>query len=155
MPKAISQPRLNSVLSGLDVCHSYAILKRNTALSHGSTSRIRSTHRPDLKRPAGGCPPKLSPTAVRHAVRLVTNCNSVSTTQATQTLCEVSGISIHPQIVRRALKDASLRPVKKVKKPKLTRKARRQRIAFANAHRYWTQDDRRRVLWSDETRLTA
>ncbi|KAF8593839.1 hypothetical protein BDV93DRAFT_516267 [Ceratobasidium sp. AG-I] len=104
--------RSGIICPGINAGHSHAKIKRNTNLSHGFISKIRSKHRPDLKMSAGGCPPKLSPTAVRHAVRLVTNCNSISTAQATQTLCDVSGVSIHPQTVRRALKEAGLKPVK-------------------------------------------
>ncbi|QRW13760.1 Transposase [Ceratobasidium sp. AG-Ba] len=68
-------------------------------------------------------------------------------------LCKLSGESIGPETVRCALREAGLKAVKKVKKPKLTRNAKLERIAFAEAHLHWTVDDWRRVLWSNETKI--
>ncbi|KAG9128064.1 hypothetical protein FRC07_005431 [Ceratobasidium sp. 392] len=98
-------------------------------------------------------PQKLSPVAVRHAVRLVTQNNCVSAVQPAQVLSKSIGETVHPDTVRRALKEAGLRAVKKVKKPKLTAKAKRERVAFARAHKHWTFGDWRRVLWSDKTKI--
>jgi transposase len=86
-------------------------------------------------------------------VRLVTHGKSVSAREATQMLSNLTGVPIHPQTVRRALKSAGLKAVKKVKKPKLTPEARKARLAFAVAHQHWTVDDWKRVLWSDETKV--
>jgi transposase len=153
MPKAISQSKLNSVLSGLDAGHSITQIVANTHLARSSISRIRTEHRPDLEKSAGGRPPKLSPANVRYAVRIVTHNNSVSTSQATQQLQNLTGQSIHPKTVRRALRKAGLKAVKKPKKPQMTYAQRQVRKDFALAHRDWTVEDWKRVLWSDETKI--
>ncbi|QRV86894.1 Transposase [Ceratobasidium sp. AG-Ba] len=149
MPKAISQVKLNTILAGLDAGHKYAQIRRDARVSHGTISNVRSEYRPDIKTATAGLPRKLSQTAVRYAVRLVTHNNHVSAVQATRMLCELSGGLISPETVCCALKEA----VKQVKKLKLTRKAKLERIAFAEAHLHWTIDDWWRVLWSEETKI--
>lgn len=153
MSPPLSQDTVNSVLALLDSGCSYSKIKSQLGISGGSISNIRSLHRPDLKKSTGGRPRKLNPTATRHAVRLVTNQSTVSTRQATKTLCELTGQTIHVKTVRRALKDAGLRPVKKVKKPKHTPRQIAERLAFAEAHKDWTVEDWKHVLWSDETKV--
>jgi transposase len=153
MPKAISQTKLNSVLSGLDAGHSITRIVADTHLARSSISRIRTEHRPHLEKSIGGRPPKLSPANVRYAVRVVTHNNTVSATQATQQLCNLTGQSIHPTTVRRALRKAGLKAVKKPKKPKINYAQRQVRKAFAIAHQHWTVEDWKRVLWSDETKI--
>jgi transposase len=153
MPKALSQSTVDSVLALLDSGHTHAQIKTRVGVSAGSITNICSTHRPDLNKSTGGRPRKLNPVAVRHAVRLVTNHNSVSTREATRTLQKLTGQSINPRTVRRALKGAGLRPIKKVRKPKHARRHIAARIAFARAHKDWTIEDWKRVLWSDETKV--
>ena len=114
MVKSLSQDTVNSVIALLDSGHSYARIKFKLGVSLDFISKTCSLHCPNLERSTGGRPRKLNPTATRHAVRLVTNHNSVSTRQATRTLCELTGQSIHPKTVTCALKEAGLRPVKKV-----------------------------------------
>jgi transposase len=153
MPKAISQFKLNSVLSGLDAGHSITRIVADTHLARSSIYRIRTEHHPDLAKSVGGRPPKLSPANVRYAVRTVTHSNTVSASQAAQQLCNLTGQSIHPSTVRRALRKAGLKAVKKPKKPQLTYAQQQVRKAFALAHKDWTVEDWKRVLWSDETKI--
>ncbi|QRV96284.1 Transposase [Ceratobasidium sp. AG-Ba] len=154
MTRSLNQSTIDSVLTLLDSGHSYAQIKaRIPEISKSSIGNICSKYRPELDKPVGGRPRKLNPYATRYAVRLVTNNNSVSTRQATQTLCGLTGQSIHPKTVKRALKRAGLVPVKKPQKPKLLQRHANERLAFAEAHQHWTVDDWKRVLWSDETKI--
>ncbi|KAI0998348.1 hypothetical protein K3495_g9848 [Podosphaera aphanis] len=61
--------------------------------------------------------------------------------------------SISVDTVQWALKKAGLKAVLKKKKPKLTAKQTKDRLDFATAHKYWTIDDWKRVVWSDETKI--
>ncbi|KAG8687260.1 hypothetical protein FRC08_012081 [Ceratobasidium sp. 394] len=106
MPKAISDSKRNSILAGLDAGHSVTRIRADCGISPSTVTKVRAEHRPELAKSSGGRPRKLSPTAVRYGVRLVTHDNPVSTAQATQALANISGQSIHPQTVRRALKAA-------------------------------------------------
>ncbi|KAJ1305355.1 hypothetical protein OPQ81_000370 [Rhizoctonia solani] len=153
MPK-LSPAKVNNVLALLDEeIYSYPQICARTGVSIASISCICSKHCPDHLKSTGGCPRKLNPAATHYAVRLVTNHNSVSTQQATQTLCELTGESISPRTVCRALHRSGLKAVKKVKKPKLTRAHIKARIEFAEAHKDWTVEDWKHVLWSDETKI--
>ncbi|KAJ1300234.1 hypothetical protein OPQ81_005063 [Rhizoctonia solani] len=153
MPK-LSPAKVNNVLALLDKeIYSYPQICARTGVSIASISRICSKHRPDHLKSTGGCPHKLNPAATHYAVHLVTNHNSVSTWQATQTLCELTGESISPRTVHRALHQSGLKAVKKVKKPKLTRAHIKAHIEFAKAHKDWTVEDWKHVLWSDETKI--
>ncbi|QRV82134.1 Transposase [Ceratobasidium sp. AG-Ba] len=153
MPKALTQAQINSVLALLNSGHTHPEIKARMPISAGSITNICARYRPDLVKAVGGRPRKLNPTETRYAVRLVTNHNSVSTRRATQALCELTGQTMHRKTVTRALKRAGLRPVKAIKKPKHTPQHILDRIAFAEAHRYWTMEDWKRVLWSDETKI--
>ena len=62
-------------------------------------------------------------------------------------------IRVSTQTIRRALKEAGYRSVKKVKKPKLTAKQKRDRLDFAITHRDWTPEDWEQVVFSDETKV--
>ncbi|KAJ1299760.1 hypothetical protein OPQ81_000669 [Rhizoctonia solani] len=148
-----SQDTLNSVLVLLDQKKSHAEIIKSTKVSSSYITKVTKKHRPDLVRSTGGHPRKLNPTATRYAVCLVTNGSSVNTRQATQTLSGLTRESISPRTVRRALKRAGLKPKKKVKKPKLTPAHIKARIHFAEAHKDWTIEDWKRVLWSDETKI--
>ncbi|KAJ1305444.1 hypothetical protein OPQ81_000454 [Rhizoctonia solani] len=90
-----------------------------------------------------------------YAVHLVTNNNSVSTCQATNLSLELTNEDIHPKTVCHALKQAGLKPKKKVKKPKLTSAHQKACHEFAEAHKHWTVEDWKKVLWSDETKINC
>jgi transposase len=60
---------------------------------------------------------------------------------------------VSSQTVRNVLKRHSFKAVTKKKKPLLTAKHRKQRLAFALKHQEWTVEDWKRVIWSDETKI--
>ncbi|KAJ1302891.1 hypothetical protein OPQ81_003190 [Rhizoctonia solani] len=153
MPPAYSKDTLNSMLALIDGKKTNAEITARTGVSPTYITRVTKKHHPHLGQSTGGRPRKLNPTAVQHAVHLVTNGSTVNTRQATQTLCNITGESISTKTVRRALKKAGLKPKKKVKKPKLTPAHIKARIHFAQAHKDWTIEDWKRVLWSDETKI--
>ncbi|EUC67713.1 transposase, partial [Rhizoctonia solani AG-3 Rhs1AP] len=153
MPPAYSKDTLYSVLALLDKGKKHAEIIAKTGVSSSYITRVTKKHRPHLERLTRGRPRKLNPTATRHAVRLVTNGSAVNTRQATQILSNIAGEPISTNTVRRALKQAGLKPKKKVKKPKLTPDHIKARIQFAQAHKDWTIEDWKRVLWSDETKF--
>ncbi|KAJ1300033.1 hypothetical protein OPQ81_011153 [Rhizoctonia solani] len=155
MPK-LSSGKVHNVLALLDKkIYSYPQICARTGVLLRSISSICAKHRPDHPKSTGGHPRKLNPAATRYAVHLVTNHNSVSTQQATHTLSELTGESISPRTVRQALRQSGLKPVKKVKKPKLTRAHIKACLEFAKVHKDWTVEDWKCVLWSDETKINC
>ncbi|KAG8713618.1 hypothetical protein FRC09_018519 [Ceratobasidium sp. 395] len=116
MPKAIPQSKVRSVLAGLDAGHTSTRIRADCDVSHGTISKLRAQHRPNLAKSVGGRPRKLSATAIRYATRLVTRRNAaLSAVKATRVLVEIDGgKSVHPDTVRRALREAGVKRVKKV-----------------------------------------
>ena len=53
--------------------------------------------------------------------------------------------------VWRVLKAAGFRKTKPTKKPRLTKKIRKDRLDWCLAHKTWTLDNWKNVIWSDET----
>jgi transposase len=55
--------------------------------------------------------------------------------------------------VRRALHDIGMVAKKAVKKPLLTARHKKARLEFAKKYRHFTEDDWKRVIWSDESKI--
>jgi transposase len=62
---------------------------------------------------------------------------------------------ISPRTVRRVLHQQGLNAMHIINKPMLTREHKRKRLDFARAHRYWTVEQWKQVIFSDETVITA
>ncbi|KAB5587467.1 Transposase [Ceratobasidium theobromae] len=153
MPKVISPVKLAAVLAGLDKGDNYAKIACDTSISHGTISNIHAECCPDLKMSVGGCPCKISPTAACHATCLITHHNCVTAVHIAKTLNVITGQPVSAQTVHWVLKGAGLRALKKVRKPKLTKKMKWDCLAFAQAHQDWTIEDWKKVLWLDETKV--
>jgi hypothetical protein len=67
----------------------------------------------------------------------------------------MTGESTSVRTVCRALKEAGMKAVVKKKRPKLTKRHRRERMDFALAHKEWTVKDWMRIVWSDGTKINC
>jgi hypothetical protein len=99
------------------------------------------------------CPEKLSPQDKRACVRAVTSGRLDTATAAAKQLREETSVEVSDFTVRRALREAGLMAQEKEAKPKLSAKNIKARLDFARRHRYWTVEDWKRVIWSDETKV--
>ena len=61
--------------------------------------------------------------------------------------------NISADTIRRTLKEAGLKAITKKKKPQLLKRHIHQDLDFALCHQYWTTEDWKRVIWSDETKI--
>ena len=121
---------------------------------HASTiSRLRSKERSELQKSIGGRPSKLSPPNIRHAIHLISTQKAENAVQVTKTLTNIINKPLSPTTVRRHLKNAGMKAVVKTKRPLLSAKHRKARLDFAYAHKDWTIEDWKRVIWSDETKI--
>lgn len=68
-------------------------------------------------------------------------------------LKEDFGVHVSNSTIRRALRQAGLKAKEKVAKPMLSATNIRKRLAFAKAHKHWTVEDWKRVIFSDETKI--
>ncbi len=73
--------------------------------------------------------------------------------EVTKVLRDVINQPLSAQTVCNGLKDTGLKAVVKKKRPFLSKRHRRERMDFALAHQYWTVEDWKKVVWSDETKI--
>ncbi|KAL5610411.1 hypothetical protein FOBRF1_006528 [Fusarium oxysporum] len=65
----------------------------------------------------------------------------------------LQGIDISKTTVKRNLKAAGYRKTKPTRKPGLTKKMQKERLDWCTAHRDWSVEDWKAVIWSDETSI--
>jgi transposase len=63
----------------------------------------------------------------------------------------LQGTPVSASLVKLILKSAGFRKTKPTRKPGLTKKMKDDRLAWCLAHRDWTLEDWKSVIWSDET----
>jgi len=137
------------LLSGLSV--------RNVAnaldVSKSAVGRIRKSM-PDVT-PASkiGRPEKLSLVNQRYCVRSLKTQDLKTAKQVQKSLENDLNVLVSERTVRRALNAGGLKAAEKKKKPLLSQKHRKDRLAFGKRHEYWTVEDWKRVIWSDKTKI--
>ena len=122
-------------------------------LHHSTIGRYCSELLPNLPKSSGGRPSKLTTTDVRHAIRLITTGKADTAVQANQALSDITNNPVATQTLRNHIKKAGYKAVVKKKRPKLSKKHKKDRLDFAISHQHWTVDDWKRVVWSDETKI--
>lgn len=74
-------------------------------------------------------------------------------TQATRRYNDENEDPVSKNTVRRALRDIGMKAKRATKKPRLTKEHKKARLDFAIQHKDWTEDDWKRVIWSDESKI--
>ena len=151
--KALSAAQQSHILSLLKAGHSAHEVSSITGVHHTTISRLCRKHSPYLPKSSGGCPTKLSDRNVNHAIRLISTGKADTAVDVTRALQDVINQPLSSQTTRRYLKEAGMKAVVKKKKPLLTAKHKRARMDFALAHKDYTVEDWKRVVWSDETKI--
>ena len=151
--KPLSPAQRNHILSLLDAGQSSHQISSTTGVHHSTISRLHSKYHPHLHKPSGGPPFKLSAADTHYAQQLITSGKAENASQITKTLMGIKNEPLSSQTIHRHLKKAGLKAVVKQKKPFLSKWHRRERLDFAIAHQYWTVDDWKQVVWSDETKI--
>ena len=95
----------------------------------------------------------LTPQHIRFLDRHMQHNPFTSIREASQVLKAQYNVQVSKATVRRALRFNHHKARKIVKKPLLTKRHRDARLQFALAHKDWTLDDWKRVVWSDETKI--
>lgn len=104
-------------------------------------------------RPRSGRPPKLSDRNNRTIVRMLKKKETQTATSISKALKTSHNIQVSRKTVARSLKLSGYACRIKKKKPKLTDKHKKARLAFAKKYESWTSDDWRKVVWSDESKF--
>jgi hypothetical protein len=114
---------------------------------------LRNKHHSNLPKPSGGHPQLLSSSDIRHADCLISSGQANNAVQVTLILQDITNHPLSVQTTRNHLKKAGLKARVKNQKPLLTGCHRRDQYDFAIAHKNWTVEDWKHVVWSDKTKI--
>ena len=149
--KPISKEISNNIITLLDSGLSLCQIGLQLGVSHLTVRRVRDKAR--LNKGQGGRPTKLTITDKRKLLRMVMSGKADTAVQLSQELKMSTDTTVSAETVRCTLKGAGMKAVVKKKKPQLLPRHIHQRLDFAKRHQYWTVDDWKRVIWSDETKI--
>lgn len=133
--------------------HSHRTIASKTGLSRATVDRVAREVDSDKENTKGGRPAKLSCANKCSIIHQITSGRIDNAVEAAQFINPILPQPVHPQTIRRALKQDNLQAVIKHKCPLLTKKHWQEHLTFARTHSNWTVEDWKRVLWSDETKI--
>jgi transposase/uncharacterized protein (DUF2267 family) len=151
--RSISKTRRDQVISLLKQGETVRDIARKVGVSPSTVNRIGQDECPDRNLRKGGRPQALSDADKRYCVRMVTTGKVDNAVKVKKLLEKDYGVVCSSDTIRRALRSSGLGAIEKPKKPLLTKRNVRKRLAWCKAHRGWTIDDWKRVIWSDETKI--
>src|SRR6266478_1792263 len=150
---SLASSKVEQVLSLIDSGHNAHQISAATGHHTSTITWLWSKHCPDVHKPHGGRPTKLSDTDICHACCLISSGKADNSTQVTKLLQNITNKSLSAETVCLKLKKAGWKAVVKKKRPMLSRHHRKERMDFAISHKEWTLEDWKRVVWSDETKV--
>ena len=153
MVRSLSLTQQNISLSLLDSGHSGEVIAKRTGVSPYSISKLHSKQHSLFPKAVGGCPSKLSPTNIQYAQHLITSGKAENAVQVTKALTNIINQPLSANTVCLHLKKAGMKAVVKSKCPLLSARHHKAHLDFAYAHKDWTMEDWKKVIWSDETKI--
>ena len=123
--KSLSQQQTNSVISLLQQGLSSRNVASITGFHYSIVLKICIKHCPDLPKPFGGHPLKLSSTVSRHIVHLIGSGKAETPVDVSRILQDTLNTSISAETVQRNLKSTGFKSVVKSKHPLLSVNTRR------------------------------
>jgi transposase len=148
--------KINSVISLLKNGTSTRKIATRVGVSVATVSRIRNKFQvvPDgdmaIKM---GRPTVLDGRMVRTIVKYIVVEKLGTAVNVTKALAREHSLFVSVETVRRALYAGGLASLEKKKRPILSANHQRDRYEWALEHQYWTMDDWKRVIWSDESSI--
>lgn len=127
-------------------------IARALKVSPRTVGRIKKSILPQIPRLPPGRPRKISSRALREINRKVLT-GELTTGKAVLKSVRQQGLDVSYQTVLNSLGRIGIHAQRKQKKPFLSKKHRLERYRWALAHRSWTVDDWKRVIFSDETKI--
>ncbi|XP_065650813.1 uncharacterized protein LOC136078932 [Hydra vulgaris] len=118
-------------------------------VSQSTVQRLRKKCGHILKKNVGGRPKKLSAVDSRRVFRYLTTREAKSTSHAAKLLQRDIRKNVSRWTVQRDLKKSKFRAIEKKKKPLLSKKNIKARLNFVKKYENFTEDDWKKVNWSD------
>ena len=143
----------NCIIQRLESGDSYRTVGKAVGVSRATVKRVANRVFPDRSVEKKGRPSKLTERDKQYCVRQITIFGKETAVDVANSLREDIGVSVHVDTVRNALHEKGLGAIIKPKKPNLSPKNVKDRLAWAMTYKDFTKDDWRRVIWSDETKI--
>jgi transposase len=121
-------------------------IPKTTVLRHAKKQGIKSP-------PKQGRPKILTSRDENFIVKEISSGRIPNATKMSKEIKEKFNISVSSDTISRVLKKNGFKSAEKKEKPQLSKKNVKERLDFAKAHQYWTLDDWKRVIFSDETKI--
>ena len=151
--KQLSKNKRDSVISLLKKDNSLRQIQKELKIGKSTVSRIRKEADLNHSLAKGGRPELLSGTDKHYCVQQVTRKRVKNAVKVTKKLETDLGIKCNSETVRRTLRSQGLGAIEKPEKTLLTDGHVKKRLAWCRAHKDWTIDDWKRVVWTDETKI--
>lgn len=143
-------------LALLEDGRSYRFVARRLNVSRSTIRRIEQRFGEtgsNNRRPGSGRKQKTSDADKRFIVLTSLRNRHLTSVQTTSRLREVRGVAVSKWTVRRRLGEAGLKAHRPATGPKLLRRRRVTRLAFAREHRNWTNAQWQNIMFTDESRF--
>jgi transposase len=150
----LSEDLCNDIISALQGRIASSEAARRFDVSKSAVNNIRSKYGSDIPKSSGGRPASLSRQDKSHCIRSITSGKLKSAAAATKALQNELNVVVSERTVRRALQDTGMEATPKDKRPKLSAKNIKDRLEFAKCHKDWTIADWKRVIFSDESKIS-
>ncbi|CDH61286.1 hypothetical protein RO3G_16829 [Lichtheimia corymbifera JMRC:FSU:9682] len=153
--RQISIQKKNDILARLRHNETVRQVAEATQVSRGVVGELRKTIAHELHRNVGGRGRAIDTNLGRRIIRGISTGEYKNAADASRKLAASDSESKKPsaETIRRHLRDSGCRSRKKPKVTPLNAKRRKARLDFALAHRGWTIEDWKHVIFSDETKI--
>ena len=151
----LSELEREAIIKGRERGRTQAELSEQFGVSQSTISNTLKRHRVGgtLATAAKTGRPKVTSSLTdRNILRLSRDDPRLTAIDIAKEVATPGGPNPSPRTVRRRLNDAGLHARRPVKKPLISEKNRRARLAWAHAHLRYTRAQWRRILWSDESK---
>lgn len=122
-------------------------------VSHTTVNNIRNQMKERPAASKSGRPQLLTDSEKRYIARLIDRDKAKHAVDVAKVFNKDRDVPVSTQTIRRALRDAGLKAKTKKKKPAISKVNKNKRLKWALEHEQWTEDDWKRVIWSDETKI--
>ena len=151
--RALASSTIDNIISTLQNGTSVTQTAKEHNVSPSTVSKYKNLRGLHVTRSTGGRPATLSLTARHRARRLIRSGVCSTAVDVAKELSEDRADPVQPWTVRRALKNQKMKAVRTKKKPLLNQGHRTARLRWARQHQGITVEDRKQVIWSDETKI--
>ena len=153
--QSLSSAQKNTILTMLDAGQSTCSISAATGIHPSTISRLCFKECSELQKSTDGCLKKLSPSNIHHAIHLISTQRAENAVQVTKVFTSIINKPLTPSTIHLHLKKAGMKAMVKTKCPLLSARHHKARLDFAHAHKDWTLDDWKWVVWSDETKINC